>query len=107
MVTHILLDRAVLVLAANNRIAQVIVGDLGLEATAIGFGDAVAEDGAELVGTADAAIEVQQALSHAVERGPFSEDQVGAVLDLAGEQPIHVIGDPVGIRVGIEGHQLA
>ena len=44
VVTHILFDGAVLVLAANDGIAQVMVGDAGLETTPIGFGDAVAED---------------------------------------------------------------
>jgi hypothetical protein len=35
----------------------------------------VAEDRAELVGTADAALEVQQALSHVVDSGPFGQDR--------------------------------
>src|SRR5713226_9374160 len=83
-----------------------MVGDLGLEATPIGFGDAVAKDRAELVGTADAAIEVQQTLSHSIESRPLFEDQVGAVLDLAAEQPVDAIRDAVGIRAGIKGHQL-
>jgi hypothetical protein len=54
VVTHTLFDGAVFVLAANDRIAQVMVGDTGLEPIAIRFGDAVTEDRAELVGTADA-----------------------------------------------------
>ena len=33
-----------------------MVGDVSLESTAVGFGDAVAEDRAELVGAADAAM---------------------------------------------------
>jgi len=49
----------------------VMVGDLGLETTPIGFGDAVAEDRAELVGTTDAAIEVQQAFSHSIQSANF------------------------------------
>ena len=59
MVTYILFDGAVFVLTANDRIAQVMVGDPGLETTAIRLGDAVAEDGAELVGATDAAIQIE------------------------------------------------
>jgi hypothetical protein len=105
VVAHVLLDRAVFVLAADDGIAKVMIGDLGFETTAIGFGDAVAEDGAELVGTADAAIEVQQALSHAVEGGALGEDQIGAVLDLAAEQPIDVDGSSTRVG-GVERHQF-
>jgi hypothetical protein len=62
-----------------------MVGDLGLQATAVGLGDAVAEHGAQLIGAADTTIEVQQALSQVVESRTFVEDEVGAILDLARE----------------------
>src|SRR5262249_6065740 len=67
---------------------------------------AVAEDRAELVGSTDIAVQVQQALSHAIQCSPSCKDQVGAVLDLAAEQPIDAIDDPVGISAGIKRHQL-
>ena len=84
-----------------------MVGDLGLETTPIGFGDAMAEDRAELVGTTDAAIEVQQAFSYSIQSAALLENEVGAVLDLATEQAIDTVGDPIGVGAGIEGHQLA
>jgi hypothetical protein len=83
-----------------------MIGDLGLEPAAIALGDAVPEHGAEFVRPTDAAVQVQQAFGHTIERGASTEDEIRAVLDLAAEQPVHAIGDAVRITAGVERNQL-
>ena len=59
MVPHVLLDKAVAVVAANHRIGQVKVFDDGLEFSTVVLGHLAAEDRADLVGLSDGAIGVE------------------------------------------------
>jgi len=69
MITDVLLDEPVAVVAADNRIGQIQVLDHGLQLAAIAFGDFAAEDHRDLVRLPDGAVGIQQALAQVVERG--------------------------------------
>src|SRR5262249_19842417 len=85
VIAYVLLDRTALVLAADDRLSQVVVKDLGLQPRVGALGDAAPEDQGDLVRVADGTVPVQQALVQAVQRRAIVEDQVGAILDLADE----------------------
>src|SRR5512135_3814767 len=121
VIAHILLDRAALVVTADDRLPQVVIEDLGLQARVGALGDAAAEDQGDLVRVADGTLEVQQALVQAVQCGATLEDQVGAVLDLADEEAItealmatlpiaeerHQLGQPaMGTGLDVGGREL-
>ena len=88
MVTDILLDEAVAVVTADDRVGQVHVFDRGLQLAAMLLGDLATEDDGDLVRLADGAVGVEQALAELVERGVSIKDQVVAEFDLREEQPV-------------------
>ena len=88
MVPHVLLDKAVAVVTADDRVGQVHVLDLGLQLAAVMLGDFAAEDDGDLVRLTDGAVGVEETLTQLVERGATVKDQVVAVLDLREEQPV-------------------
>jgi hypothetical protein len=74
VVAHALLDEAVAIMAADDRVGQVHVLDLGSQVAAVMLGDFAAEDDRDLVGLADRAVGVEQTLAQLVERGsPMNE----------------------------------
>jgi hypothetical protein len=83
-----LLDKAVAVMAADHRVGQVHVFDLGLQLAAALFGDLATEDDGYLVGLADGPVSVEQTFPQFVERGAATKDQVVAEFDLGEEQPV-------------------
>ena len=88
VVAHVLLDKAVAVMAADHRVGQVHVFDLGLQLAAILFGDLATEDDSDLVRLADGPVGVEQAFAQFVERGAAMKDQIVAELDLREEQAV-------------------
>ena len=88
MVADVLLDEAVAVMTADNRVGQVHVFDLGLQLAAGLLGDLTTEDDGDLVRLADGAVGVEQTLAQLVERSPPMKDQVVAEFDLREEQPV-------------------
>jgi hypothetical protein len=88
VVTDILLDKAVAVMAADDRVGQVDVFDLGLQLAAVLLGDLATEDDRDLVRLADCAVGVEQSLAELVESGSPIKDQVVAEFDLRKEQPV-------------------
>ena len=68
MVAHVLLDKAVAVMAADHRVGQIHVLDLGLQLAAVLLGDLAAEDDRDLVRLADGPVGVEQAFAQFVER---------------------------------------
>lgn len=92
VIAHVLLDEAVAVVAADDRIGQVHVIDLGLQLAAVPFGDPAAEDGGDLGRLADAAIGIEQPLAELVESGTAVEHKVVAELGLGEEQAMLTAG---------------
>ena len=88
VVTDILLDEAVTAMAADDRVGQVHVFDLGLQLAAALLADLATEDDRDLVRLADGAVGVEQALAELVESGSPLKDQVVAEFDLREEQPV-------------------
>src|SRR5258706_12204438 len=83
-----LLDEAVTIVAANHRVGQVHVLDLGLQLAPIVLVDLATEDHGDLVRLADCSIGIEQALAEIIQCGTTREDEVVAVLDLREEQPM-------------------
>ena len=69
-------------MAADDRVGQVHVFDLGLQLAAVLPGDLAAEDDGDLVRLADRAVGVEQSLAQLVECGSPMKDQVVAEFDL-------------------------
>jgi hypothetical protein len=79
-------------MAADHRVRQVHVLDLGLKLAVIALGDLAAEDGGDLVRLADGAIGVEKPLAELVERGAAMEHEIVAELGLGKEQPMSAAG---------------
>jgi hypothetical protein len=88
MIAHVLRDRALTVVTANDGIRHVQIGNDGFELAAMACGDLPANDDGERGGLADGAVRVEEPLAERVQRGPTTEDQVVAVLDLGQKQPM-------------------
>ena len=88
MIANVLLDEAVAVVAADHRVGQVHVFDLGLQLAPIMLGDLATEDHGDLVGLSDRSIGIEQALAEVVQGRATMEDEVVAELDLREEQPM-------------------
>src|SRR6266436_4787880 len=69
VVAHVLLDKAIAIMAADNRVGQVHVFDLGLQFAAVLSGDLATEDDGDLVRLADGPVGVEQTFPQFVERG--------------------------------------
>src|SRR5215207_1470056 len=92
VIAYVLLDEAVAVVAADHRVGQVHVFDLGLQLAAVVLADPAPEDNRDLVGSSDRAIGVEQTLAELVQRRAAPEDEVVAELDLREEQPMLAAG---------------
>ena len=92
VIANVLLDEAVAVVAANHRVGQVHVLDLGLQLAPIVLADPAAEDHGDLVGLSDCSIGVEQAFAEIVQCRAATEDEVVAKLDLREEQPVLAAG---------------
>jgi hypothetical protein len=79
VITHVLLDESVAVMAADDRVGQIEIFDHRLEFASISLGDLAAEDGRDLVGLANGAIGVEESLSQCIQRGAPLKDQIVAV----------------------------
>ena len=88
MIANVLLDEAVAVVAADHRIGQIHVFDLGLQLAPMMFADPAPEDHGDLVGLSDRSIGVEQPLAEIVQRRAAMKDEVVAELDLREEQPM-------------------
>ena len=88
MIANVLLDEAVAVVAANHRVGQVHVFDLGLQLASIMLADPATEDHCDLVGLPDCSIGIEQAFTEVVQCRAAMEDEVVAELDLREEQPM-------------------
>ena len=86
MVANVLLDEAVAVVAADHRIGQFHVFDLGLQLAPTMFADPTTEDHSDFVGLSDRSIGIEQSLAEVVQRCTTTEDEVVAELDLREEQ---------------------
>ena len=63
MVAHVLLERAVAVVAPDHRIGQVEIFDARFELAAVPPGDLAAEDGGEFRGLPDGPVRIEEALA--------------------------------------------
>jgi len=72
VIAHVLLDEAVAIMAADDRVGEVHVLDLGLQLAVVQLGDLVAEDRGDLVWLADGPIGVEEPFAELVERGATS-----------------------------------
>ena len=92
VIANVLLDEAIAVVAADHRVGQVHVFDLGLQLAAMVLADLAAEDHGDLVGLSDCPIGVEQSFTEIVQGRAAAEDEVVAVLDLREEQPVLAAG---------------
>src|SRR5271166_5725260 len=79
-------------MAADHRIGEVHVLDLGLQLAVMELADLAAEDGRDLVWLADGAIGVEEPFAESVEGGAAMEDEIVAELGLGEEQPVMAAG---------------
>ena len=82
MIANVLLDEAAAVVAADHRIGQVHVFDLGLQLAPMTLADPATEDHGDLVGLSDCSIGIKQPLPKVVQRCTAMKDQVVAEFDL-------------------------
>jgi hypothetical protein len=85
VVTHVLLDKAIAIVTADDWVGQIHVFDLGLQFATVLFGDLAAEDDRDLVRLTDGAVGVEETVTEFVECSAPVEDQVVAVFDLREE----------------------
>src|SRR5215470_7996404 len=89
VITHVLLDEPVAVMAADDDgIGEIQVSDHGLQLAAIMLAHLAAEDGGDLIGLADGAIGIQEALSQSIQRSTPMEDEIVEIFHLSKEQPM-------------------
>jgi hypothetical protein len=88
VISHVLLDEAVAIMAGDHRVGEVHVFDHGLQLAVMELPDLAAEDPRDLVRLADGAIGVEEPFAELVERGATMEDEIVAELGLGKEQPI-------------------
>src|SRR5215813_1054626 len=88
MITDVLLDKPVAVVAADDRVREVQVLDHRLQLAAVALGDTSTEDHGDLIRLTDGPVGIQQPLAQIIESRPPMEDQVVAVLDLGKEQTV-------------------
>src|SRR5215510_11252915 len=88
MIAHVLLDEAVSIVAANNRVGKLKILDDGLKFSLILLSDLATEDHGDLVGLADSAIGIQQSLAELIDCGPPVKDQVVTIFHLREEEPM-------------------
>ena len=85
VIANVLLDEAVAVVAADHRIGQVHVLDVGLQLAAMMFADPATEDDADFVGLSNRPIGIEQSLAEVVQGCATTEDEIVAEFDLLEE----------------------
>ena len=105
MIANVLLDEAVAIVAANHRVGQVHVLDLGLQLASILLADLATEDHGDLVRLPDCPIGIEQALAEIIQCRTTTEDEVVAVLDLREEQPV-LAARMLSLSCGEEGREV-
>jgi methylmalonyl-CoA mutase cobalamin-binding subunit len=85
VIANVPLDEAVAVVAADHRIGQVHVFDLGLQLAAMMFADSATEDHADFVGLSDLSIGIEQSFAEVVQGCATTEDEIVAEFDLREE----------------------
>ena len=76
MVAYVLLDEVVAVMAADHRIGQVHMLDLGLQFAVMALADPAAEDRRDLVRLSDGSIGVDEPLAELVEGSAAMKDEI-------------------------------
>ncbi len=92
VIAYVLLDEAVAVVAANDRIGEAHTLDLVLQLAMVQLGDLAAEDRGDLVRLADGPIGVEEPFAELVEGGATMKHQVVAKFGLGKEQPVLASG---------------
>jgi len=92
VIAHVLLDEAIAIMAADDRVREVHVLDFGLQLAAIELADLAAKDRGDLVGLADASIGIDEPLAEPVESGAAMEDEIVAELGLGEEESMLATG---------------
>ena len=92
MIADVLFDKALAVVAADDRVGQLDVFDDGLQLAAILLGHLASKDGGDLVGLADGAVGIQQTFAESIQSGATMEDEVVAVLHLSKKQAMLAAG---------------
>jgi len=77
-----------LVIAADDRVAEVEIFNRGLEFAAVVFGDPAPVDDRQLVGPPNRPIGIEQSVAQGIEGGPATKDQVVTVFDLGEEDAV-------------------
>jgi hypothetical protein len=105
VIANVLLDEAVAIVAANHRVGQVHVLDLGLQLAPILLADLATEDHSDLVRLPDCSIGIEQAAAEIIQCRTTTKDEVVAVLDLREEQPVLAAG-MLSLSCGKEGCEV-
>jgi len=85
MISDVLFDETVSIMAANHRVGQVHVFDHGLPFSAVVLGYLAAKDPGDFMGLADGPMGVQEPFSPLVQGSAAAEEQVIAPFDLGQE----------------------
>src|SRR4029077_4572595 len=80
MIADILLEEAVSIVSANDRVRKIDIFDHRLKLSLVVFGDPAAEDGGDLAGLADGAVGIQESLVQVIQCGAPMKDQVVTIL---------------------------
>ena len=88
VIADILLDKAIGIMAADDRIGQADIFYHGLKLTFVLFGNLAAKDDGDLVGPADPAISIQEPSPELIERCPAIKNQIVTIFDLGEEKPL-------------------
>ena len=99
MITHVLFEGAVCVVSTNDGIGQLEVFDDGLKLSLVELGDLTAEDGGDLAGLADGAVDIQESLAQMI---PFLAPVLDPVLKLLGDIAPAVASNPFALSIGIK-----
>src|SRR5262249_32857982 len=92
MITDVLLDKPVAVVAADDRVGGVQAPAPLWERAGVALGAAPTKDQGDLIRLTDGPVATQQPPAQTTETRPPMEDQVVAVLDLGKEQTVPAAG---------------
>ena len=106
VISDVLLDRSILVIAADDGVAEMKILNRGLEFAAVVFGNPAAIDDSQFVRPADGAIGVQQSVSKCVESGAAFKNQIVTILNLSEEDAVLTAG-AVSLPFGEERREIA
>src|ERR1700761_2672055 len=92
MIAHILFDKAMAIMATDDRIGQPNIFDDGLQFAFIVLGDLAAKDRGNFIGLTNGAIGIQEPGSKLIERCPATKDQIVTIFHLGKEKPVLATG---------------